>query len=114
MKRKFGLVLGVVSVIVVVFLYIRSDEYVALELNHQINTMIEQENYAKLKQLAADDQTADFLVSLNKKTRCKYTSDAQGGTSKSLHYATGLGGKTLGVEMKQESFIEWKVIQISR
>ncbi|GKS81436.1 hypothetical protein LPAF129_11220 [Ligilactobacillus pabuli] len=114
MKRKFGLALCAVVVIVVAFFFVYSDSYVALELNHQINTMIEKKEYSKLKQLAADKQTADFLVNLNQKTRCKQTSDAQGGTSQSLHYATGLKGKTVGVEMKQESFLEWKVVQISR
>ena len=57
---------------------------------------------------------ADLLVNLNEKTRCKDTSDAQGGTSRSLNYATGLEGKTFGVEMRKQNFIYWKVVKIYR
>lgn len=76
--------------------------------------MIKEKSYSKLKKLAADNKTADLLVNLNEKTRCKDTSDAQGGTSRSLNYATGLEGKTFGVEMRKQNFIYWKVVKIYR
>lgn len=93
-------------------LFIVSDSYVPYELNYQVNAMIKNHEHTKLTQVAQSKKTSRFLNNLNSHTRCKDTSDFQGGNSTHGFYATDLNGKTVGVEMKKSGLLNWRVSKI--
>lgn len=74
--------------------------------------MIKNHEIKRIKQTAANKKTYYFLMQLDKNVRCKNTSDFQGGDKDGYWYNTKIKDKTIGVDMKKERSIFWKVNKI--
>ncbi|RMC52041.1 hypothetical protein [Lactobacillus sp. ESL0225] len=86
-----------------------SGSYIPYELDYQINTMIKNHDTKQMRAVSSDKRIYSFLVHLNKKDSCKNTSDYQGGSKNIYWYGTEIKGKAIGVDMKKENSIYWKV-----
>ena len=53
-------------------------------------------------------------TSLSNSTRCKDTSDFQGGTNKNAYYVTTLNKQKIGVRMYKASLFNWRIKYVEK
>ncbi|WP_349604549.1 hypothetical protein [Lactiplantibacillus plantarum] len=105
MKKRKLLVFAIIAVALIFLggIYLNSDIYVT----HQVNTK-------ELKRISNDKTTYKFLISLSNSTRCKDTSDFQGGTNKNAYYVTTLNKQKIGVHMYKASLFNWRIKYVEK
>lgn len=108
-KRSYIILLLIILLGSYIFYLFYSGAYISYELDYQINTMIQKHDTQKMRAVSADKKTYSFLAHLNKKDSCRNTSDPQGGNKDTYWYGTEIKGKAIGVDMKKESNIYWKI-----
>lgn len=110
-RHKFTYIVLVLIALLVSYLwyFFHSELYISYELDYQVNAMIKNHDIKKMRAVSKDKKIYTFLVHLNKNDSCKNTSDYQGGTKNIYWYGTEIKGKAIGVDMKKENNIYWKV-----
>ena len=108
---KFTYILLVLIALLVSYLwyFFHSELYISYELDYQVNAMIKNHDIKKMRAVSKDKKIYTFLVHLNKNDSCQNTSDYQGGTQNIYWYGTEIKKKAIGVDMKKENNIYWKV-----
>lgn len=109
--HKFTYIVLVLIALLVSYLwyFFHSELYISYELDYQVNAMIKNHDIKKMKAVSKDKKIYTFLVHLNKNASCQNTSDYQGGTQNIYWYGTEIKKKAIGVDMKKENNIYWKV-----
>lgn len=95
-------------------IYLNSDVYVTHQVNTKVNRVIQARNTKELKRISNDKTTYKFLISLSNSTRCKDTSDFQGGTNKNAYYVTTLNKQKIGVHMYKASLFNWRIKNVEK
>ena len=108
---KFTYIVLVLIALLVSYLwcFFHSELYISYELDYQVNAMIKNHDIKKMRAVSKDKKIYTFLVHLNKNDSCQNTSDYQGGTQNIYWYGTEIKKKAIGVDMKKENNIYWKV-----
>lgn len=95
-------------------IYLNSDVYVTHQVNTKVNRVIQARNTKELKRISNDKTTYKFLISLSNSTRCKDTSDFQGGTNMNAYYVTTLNKQKIGVHMYKASLFNWRIKNVEK
>lgn len=108
-KFTYIVLILIVLLISYVWYFFHSELYISYELEYQVNAMIKNHDIKKMRAVSKDKKIYTFLVHLNKNASCKNISDYQGGTQNIYWYGIEIKGKAIGVDMKKENSIYWKV-----
>ncbi|NRO84460.1 hypothetical protein IMAU10149_01041 [Lactobacillus helveticus] len=115
MKKRKLLVFAIIAVhLFFGGIYLNSDVYVTHQVNTKVNRVIQARNTKELKRISNDKTTYKFLISLSNSTRCKDTSDFQGGTNKNAYYVTTLNKQKIGVHMYKASLFNWRIKNVEK
>ncbi|MCG0666183.1 hypothetical protein JH395_15665 (plasmid) [Lactiplantibacillus plantarum] len=116
MKKRKLLVFAIIAVALIFLggIYLNSDVYVTHQVNTKVNRVIQARNTKELKRISNDKTTYKFLISLSNSTRCKDTSDFQGGTNKNAYYVTTLNKQKIGVHMYKASLFNWRIKNVEK
>ncbi len=115
MKKRKLLVFAIIAVHLFFWgIYLNSDVYVTHQVNTKVNRVIQARNTKELKRISNDKTTYKFLISLSNSTRCKDTSDFQGGTNKNAYYVTTLNKQKIGVHMYKASLFNWRIKNVEK
>ncbi|MCM6845017.1 MAG: hypothetical protein ACTIJA_08590 [Bavariicoccus seileri] len=116
MKKRKLPVFAIIAVALIFLggIYLNSDIYITHQVNTKVNRVIQAGNTKELKRISNDKTTYKFLISLSNSTRCKDTSDFQGGTNKNAYYVTTLNKQKIGVHMYKASLFNWRIKYVEK
>ena len=115
-KSKRNIIITLVVLVILVIaggaMYSQSDMFTRNQLDRQVNSMIQNKDYQKMKKLSVNQETYDFLKKTAVDTKISNTSDSQGGSNSLLYYVTTVSGKNVSVYMKKTSQTSWGIYSI--
>lgn len=113
-SKSWWLALGLFLLGISTYIFFHSDFYTANQLNYQMNKMVSQKDYQKMKSIASNQNTYSFLKNLSIKNKFQDTTDSQGGSNQDLYYVTVVKNQTLDVYIRKVNAINWQVIYVNK